>query len=147
MMAAMKIRAALLGLVLLACVGALPATVAAHGDPMVYEMKRDDMTVRIHVYHDEVIKATVRARERCGKNGASGFLKAEIAEPIPIRDGSFNYDETFDDARGHGRLVLQGGVNPQTIRGVFMFRNLDDTSCGTGRPGNRRVLYTARLQT
>ncbi len=141
----MKIRAILLSLVLLAT-AALPATVSGHGDPMVYEMKRDDMRVKIHVYHDKVIRATVRARERCGKDGPTGFLKAEIAEPIPIRDGDFDYDETFDDARGHGRVVLQGGVGPQNIRGVFMFRNLDDTSCGSGRPGQRRVLYTAGLQ-
>ena len=141
----MKTRATLLSLALLGCL-ALPATVTGHGEPTVYEMKRDDMRVTIHVSHDEVIRATVRARERCGKNGATGFLRAEISEPIPIRDGNFDYDETFDDARGHGRLVLEGGVNPQTVRGVFMFRNLDDTSCGSGRPGKRRVLYTARLQ-
>ena len=140
----MKTRATLLSLALLA----LPATVTGHGEPMVYEMNRDDMRVKVHVYHDDVIRASVRARERCGKNGPTGFLKFDLSpsEAVPIRDGHFNYDETFDDARGHGRIVLQGGVSSQTIRGVFMFRNLDDSSCGSGRPGKRRVLYTARLQ-
>jgi hypothetical protein len=144
----MKLRATLLCLVLLGCL-AMPAS-AAHHEPQLFQMKRDDMRVKLYVLHDEVVRASVRAHERCGegRNATTGTLKFDLpaSEAVPIRNGKFDYDETFDDARGHGRLVLQGGVNPQTIRGVFMFRNLDDTSCGTGRSGKRRVLYTARLQ-
>lgn len=108
------------------------------------------MRITLNVKGDRVVRAHVRARERCGegRNSTAGFLKFDLprSEAIEIRDGSFDYDVTFDDARGYGRLALQGGVNPKTIRGVFLFRNLDDTSCGSGRPGFRRVLYTARLQ-
>jgi hypothetical protein len=151
MIPAMKIRATLLSLVLLVCL-ALPATAPAHGEPQLFEMKRDDMRIKLYVLHDEVVRAHVRARERCGegRNATTGFLRFDLSAPEAIAihgDGRFSYDVTFDDARGHGRLALQGRVHPQTIRGVFLFRNLDDTSCGSGRPGNRRVLYTARLKT
>lgn len=144
-----KLRAAALFLVLglLACL-AVPAT-AAHHVPQVYEMDRGDMRITIRVLHDEIVRARVRARERCGGNGAAGFLVADMPSrgPIPIGpDGRFDHEERFDDARGHGRLDFEGRRQGGAIRGVFLFQNLDDRSCGSGRPGNRRVLFTARLR-
>jgi hypothetical protein len=140
-----KLRATLLCLVLLGCL-ALPAGATA-SKAKVFKMTRADMRITLNVKGDRVVRAHVRARERCG-NDAGGFLEFDLprSEAIEIRDGSFDYDVAFDDARGHGRIALEGGVNPQTIRGVFLFRNFDDLSCGSGRPGYRRVLYTARLQ-
>jgi hypothetical protein len=143
-----KLRAIplVLAFMLLACL-AVPAT-AAHHVPQVYEMDRDDMRITVRVLHDEIVRARVRARERCGGNGATGFLVAEMPsrKPIPIGPGGrFDYEESFDDARGHGRLDFEGRRQGNVIRGVFLFQNLDDRSCGSGRPGNRRVLFTARL--
>jgi hypothetical protein len=145
----MKLRATALCLVLLGC-AALPGSATAQ-KAKVFTMTREDMRITLNVAGDRVVGAHVRARERCGegKNATTGFLTFDLprVEAISIDDdGRFDHDISFDDARGHGRLVLQGRVHPQTIRGVFLFSNLDDTSCGTGRPGYRRVLYTARLQ-
>jgi hypothetical protein len=109
-------------------------------------MVRADMRITLNVKGDRVVRAHVRARERCG-NGVSGFLEFNLppAEAIEIRNDRFHYGVTFDDARGNGTLVLEGLVHRRSINGVFLFRNHQDKSCGTGRPGYRRVLYTARL--
>jgi hypothetical protein len=145
MMVAMKTR--LIGLALVSLL-ALPASAAAHGQTQVFRMDREDMQVTIRVHDGEIVRAHVRARERCGRDGPTGFLVADMPglEPIPIGgDGRFDHEASFDDARGHGRLDFEGRLQGSTIRGVFLFQNLDDKSCGSGRPGKRRVLFTARL--
>jgi hypothetical protein len=141
----MKLRATALCLVLLGC-AAMPAGATA-GRAKVFKMTREDMRITLNVKGDRVVRAHVRARERCG-NDAGGFLEFDLpgAEAIQIRDDHFHYGVTFDDARGNATLILEGLVHRRTITGVFLFRNHEDRSCGTGRPGKRRVLYTARLQ-
>jgi hypothetical protein len=127
----------------------MPAGATA-GKGKAFEMTRADLRISLNVKGDRVVRAHIRARERCGegKNATTGFLEFDLprAEAIAIRDDHFHYGVSFDDARGNGTLVLDGLVHRRTITGVFLFRNHEDTSCGTGRPGYRRVLYTARLQ-
>jgi hypothetical protein len=133
--------------VAVAAAGFYPTLVGAKSKARIFKMTREDMRVTLSVRGDRVVRAHVRARERCG-NGVSGFLEFDLprAEAIQIRDDHFHYGATFDDARGNATLVLDGLLHRRTITGVFLFRNHEDRSCGTGRPGKRRVLYTARLQ-
>ncbi len=142
----MKLRATLL-CALVACL-ALPATAAGHGDPMVYAMKRYDLRVKIRVHHDEIVRVHVGARELCRRSGASGFLKFDLfpSEAIPIVGNDiFSHRVAFDDARGNGVVTLEGAVFRRSILGVFSFRNREDPSCGTRQPGDRRVIFSARL--
>jgi hypothetical protein len=143
----MKLRATTLCLVLGAC-AALPATATA-SKAKVYKMVRPDMRISLSVKNGKVVRGHVRAIERCGqgRNETKGFLNFQLfpVEAIPLRgDRSFHYNASFDDARGSAQIILDGQVNRRTIRGVFAFRNHEDVSCGSGRPGKRRVLYTAR---
>lgn len=137
--------AAVLCAALLAGAAIAPAARASRAE--FFRMVREDMRVTLNVKDGHVVRAHVRARERCG-DGVSGFLEFNLppAEAIEIRNDRFHYGVTFDDARGNGTLVLEGLVHRRSINGVFLFRNHQDKSCGTGRPGYRRVLYTARLQ-
>jgi hypothetical protein len=143
-----RLPAAVLCAALLACAALAPAAGASKGK--VFKMTREDMRITLNVEGDRVVHVHIRARERCGegRNATSGFLEFDLprAEAVPIRDDHFHYGVNFDDARGNGVLVLEGLVHRRTITGVFLFRNREDPSCGTGRPGYRRVLYTARLQ-
>jgi len=126
----------------------LGAEARASRTARVFRMVRRDMRVSIRVRGGRVVRAHIRARERCG-NGAAGFLTFDLypEDAIPLRPNrSFRHAESFDDARGKGTVVLEGLVHRRTITGVFLFRNGRDRSCGTGRPGKRRVLYTARLR-
>ena len=94
-------------------------------------MSGNFQSLRQPIVDDEIVRAHVRARERCGRNGATGFLVADMPsrEPIPIGpNGRFYYEAGFDDARGHARLDFQGKRHGSTIRGVFLFQNLDDPS-------------------
>ena len=138
-----------LALALLACL-ALPATASA-SKAKVFKMVREDMRITLNVKDGKVVRGHVRALERCGQGRTkpSGFLTftAPPPEAIPLRSNrSFHYDASFDDARGSAEILLDGEVHRTTITGVFAFRNHEDISCGSGRPGKRRVLYTARLQ-
>ena len=117
----------------------------------VFRMVRPDMRISLNVKRGKVVRAHVRARERCGRgrNETTGFLDFRLfpREAIPLRSNrSFHYNASFDDARGSAQVILDGQVHRRTITGVFAFRNHKDVSCGTGRPGKRRVLYTARLR-
>ena len=146
MIRAMKVRATVLGIVLLACAAALPAT-AAHREPLLFQMKRDDLRIKLYVLHDEVVRVHVGARENCRRSGASGFLKFDLfpSEAFAIADdGSIRRRIAFDDARGNGVVVLQGDVGRRSIIGAFSFYNRDDRSCGTRQPGDRRVVFIAR---
>ncbi len=114
-------------------------------------MVRKDMRISLNVKNGRVVRGHVRALERCGqgRNETRGFLNFKLfpSEAIPLRaNRSFHYNASFDDARGSAQIVLDGQVHRRTITGVFAFRNHQDISCGSGRPGKRRVLYTARLQ-
>jgi hypothetical protein len=140
--------AAVLCAALLAGAALAPAAGASRAE--VFRMVRADMRITLNVKDGRVVRAHVRARERCGKgkDATSGFLNFDLprVEAIQIRDDHFHYGVTFDDARGNATLILDGLVHHRSITGVFLFRNHEDRSCGTGRPGSRRVLYTARLQ-
>lgn len=145
----MKLRAPALALALLACL-AVPAGASA-SKAKVFKMTREDMRITLNVKNGKVVRGHVRAIERCGqgRNETKGFLNFKLfpAEAIPLRSNrSFHYDASFDDARGSAQIILDGQVHRRTITGVFAFRNHQDISCGSGRPGKRRVLYTARLQ-
>jgi hypothetical protein len=128
---------------------ASPATATTSSGARVFEMVRRDMRVTIRIVGRRVVHAHVRALERCGRSGAKGYLTFDLPREEAIRvreDGHFHHGETFDDARGRGTVVLEGLVHRRTIQGIFLFRNRRDRSCGTGRPGERRVHYTARLR-
>ena len=145
----MKLRASAICLLLLAA-AAMPATASA-GRAKVFKMVRKDMRISLNVRDGRVVRGHVRALERCGqgRNETKGFLNFKLfpSEAIPLRaNRSFHYNASFDDARGSAQVILDGQVHRRTITGVFAFRNHQDISCGTGRPGKRRVLYTARLR-
>lgn len=144
MMAAMKIRATLLSLLVLAAL--TPAATAAHHEPQLFQMKREDLRIKLYVLHDEVVRVHVAARENC-RGRAGGFLRFDLyrSEAIELgADGTFRRRIAFDDARGNGVVVLEGDVAHGTVVGAFSFQNRDNRSCGTRQPGDRRVVFIAR---
>ncbi len=126
-------------------VGSQPP-VATTSAARVYRMKRDDMRIALNVKGGRIVRVHVRARERCGRNGPTGFLKFDLGriEAVRIRgNGRFHFGASFDDARGSAEVLLNGEVHRRSITGFFAFKNHQDRSCGTGRPGHRKVSFRA----
>jgi hypothetical protein len=142
---------ALLCATAVAAAGFYPTPVGAKSTARVFKMVRQDMRISFNVKGGRIVRAQVKAIEHCGqgKNTSSGFLNFKLfpVEAIPLRkDGSFHFGESFDDARGSAEVLLNGAVGRRAITGIFAFKNHQDTSCGTGRPGHRKVQFRATLQ-
>ena len=132
---------------LLACLVLVALVAAPAGaDAKLFKLVREDIRVKLNVKGERIVSVHIRARERCGETDAVGFAKFVLREePIVIRPGGrFHYGASFDDARGFGSVVLDGTVHRRRVSGFFSFKNNEGVNCGTGRPGDRKVHFTAR---
>ena len=129
---------------------ALPgfAPPAGGADRAVYTMHREGLRVRLEVRGSEITSTRIWARLHCsdGFEGGSGLLLKGPHQQIRVsRSGSFNFRLTTGGGYWR-RIRLHGHVYSRTIAGSYTFweRRGPSVVCGTGRPGDRTLRFTAR---
>jgi hypothetical protein len=112
-------------------------------------MHRSGLRVRLEVGDGEIVSTRAWVRLRCSDGSAEGFslMLHGSGQEIHIKPGGgFNLKLTTGGGYW-SRRHLSGHVYNRSITGTYTVwerRSVSGPICGTGRPGDRTLQFTAR---